>query len=337
MTQKVRWSTDPNVVQTIAQDSFGGWEQAINEAVKNSLDANATRIEIRVPSREIIVNLDEQNVVVEDNGDGMTLDELGDSYCRFGRYKPNHRGTGKVATFKVARDASMETWRDGKRHSIQFATAAVLSAKTGEFPESEVATADAPAGSSGTRLTLSCFRDDTSPPSISAVHHVLLRNFHHRSGITFIVNGDEFRAEDHASEALSVEEVIEGVGNASLTVLLAKPRERLSNPGVMVCAGGQTIHGPDLFGLDAKGYRGDAEKTTRRILGRLDLQPDDDAPIESGAWTISGQYGAVREWAGQHLEGVVDAETRGVVDDRVEKWLQDPPTRRFYEKLAPNA
>ncbi len=337
MKKTVTWSTDPNVVQTIAQDSFGGWERAINEAVKNSLDANAAHIQLTAPNREIMVGLDQQTVVIADDGDGMSFDELANRYCRFGRHKPNHRGTGKVATFKVANTVVFETWRDGRRHSIEFPTAPLLGTRGGAFPESEVETTEVPDGSSGTRLTLIGFRDDTHPPSLATIHHVLLRNFHHRPGLEFYVNGTAFLLEDYAEEVLSVtSEAIEGVGTGSLTVLLTRQKDRPRDPGIMICAGGQTIHGPDLFDLDNRGYRGDAGKALHRILGRLDLYPTDNRAVESGVWSMSDQYALVREWAGQHLESVVTKETAGVVQSRVEKWLQDPPTRRFYEKLPPD-
>ena len=334
MKESIRWSTDPNVVHTIAQDSFGGWEHAINEAVKNSLDAHATWVKITLPSRDVLVGPNEQEVVIEDNGDGMGLDELRESYCRFGRYKPLHRGTGKVATFKVASKVALETWRQGVLRRIEFSTAELLSARDDEFPECEVALGEVSKFSKGTRIVLSGFNEAAAPPAVNVVHHVLLRNFYHRTGVEFVVNDEVFHAADHATEVLVVEnQAIDGVGMAKMTVLLAKPNDRISRPGIVVFAGGQTVHGPDLFGLDLKGYRGDAERAIKRVIGRLDITPMDPEPIKSGVWTISEQFGLVREWVGQQLETVVDKETAAVVDERVDRWLQDPPTRRFYEKL----
>lgn len=334
MKQTIRWTTSSHVVRTIADDSFGGWEQALAEAIKNSLEAESTRIDITVPTREILVEDPQQKVVIEDNGNGMSLDDLRDSFCCFGRFKPQHRGTGKVATLKVAQKVLLETWRDGNRHEFQFTTSSVLNSQGGEEPESEVKTTTVPKDRSGTSLTLFGFSQNVAPPSVPHTHHVLLRNFHDKPGVSFFVNSVEFDESDHATEVLSVErEAIKGVGTASLTVLLAKPREQLSHPGLMVYSGSQAIHGPDLFGLTSRGYRGDADKVTKRILGRVDLHPDDAGPVESGAWTMSTQYLLIDNWVTQHLEAIVDKETAEAVDGRVDKWLQDKPTRRYYNKL----
>lgn len=333
MKQSVRWTTDIHAVRTIADDSFGGWEQAFVEAIKNSLDAKADRIDLTVPVKKTLVDGHEQVVVVEDNGDGMTLDTLRGSFCRFGRFKPQHRGTGKVAIFKVAHTVELATWCDGVRHELTFATKPLLRAQDGTEPETEVATTEIPDGAQGTKLILTVFSQDVTPPSEDHLHHVILRNFHHRPGIRFFVNGTEFKESEHATEVLSKHETIEGVGTAELHVLLAKSKGRLAQPGVVVYCEGQKIHGPDLLGLEAKGYRGDAERVTRRILGRLDLQPDDPSAIDSGAWTLSRQHGAVANWAGRHLEAVVDSETSEAIEGRVEKWLQDSPTKRYYDRL----
>ena len=46
MIEKIQWTTDPHVVRTIAEDSFGGWEKAIVEAVKNSVDSNTRNLRV---------------------------------------------------------------------------------------------------------------------------------------------------------------------------------------------------------------------------------------------------------------------------------------------------
>ena len=80
MSDTVVWAIDPHVMQTIAEDSFGGWEAALTEAVKNSIDADAKTIGITLPAKEIMVPPVEQVVVIEDDGHGMTRKELASEY-----------------------------------------------------------------------------------------------------------------------------------------------------------------------------------------------------------------------------------------------------------------
>ena len=331
--RKIQWTTDPHVVKTIADDSFGGWEKAFVEAIKNSLDAKASRVDLEVPTRDVLVSHDEQIVVVEDNGNGMSFDELKKQYCTFGRFKPSHRGTGKVATFVVAARVELDTWRDGKEHRISFSTADIIDSREGRPPKSPVEDVSVARSGSGTRLTLTGFSQQATPPSVQTINHILLRHFHHQKGVQFFINGSRFVASEHALPALKTDRhELKGVGTLSLEVLISK--QKLDQPGLVVYHEGQSVHGPDLFGLSHRDYRGDAEKVASRLLGRIDIVTSDPAPISSGAWALTPQFKAVEKWVGERLEEVVDRHSAEAVDERVDRWLSDERTRRYYNGLG---
>ncbi|HAN93582.1 MAG TPA: hypothetical protein DCQ33_16085 [Nitrospira sp.] len=333
MSEKILWTTDPFVVRTIADDSFGGWENALVEAIKNSVDATASRIDIDLPTKEILIPYAEQQVVVQDNGWGMTIEDLKQRYCRFGKPKHGHRGTGKIATFVVADRVRVETWSDGQRLELEFPTSDILDVRTGTQPESDIQVSEQPGSSSGTRLTLLGFKQDTLPPSVQQVHHVLLRHFQHLKDKTFYVNSSRFIGEEHASAIHRIEEVnLEGVGRLTGEVFLSK--QKLEHPGLVVYSGGQSIYGPELFGIGRKGYKGDSAKIISRLPGRIEFQPDDPAPLQGGAWTLTSQFKAVETWVGELLDEVVDRQIASSADDRLNRWLEDATSRRYYERLG---
>src|SRR5262249_33872606 len=142
---------------------------------------------------------------------------------------------------------------------------------------------------SGTRLVLEGFRQDAPPPSVQQLHQVLLRHFHHLSGIEFIVNGERFSPDKHASVLKEIKStLIDGLGEFSGEILLAK--HKLDRPGVVVYSEGQAVVGPALIGLEAKTYKGETGKIVGRILGRIDLKPSDPALLHSGGWTLTKAY-----------------------------------------------
>ena len=330
----LQWRTHPHVVRTIADDSFGGWEKALVEAVKNSLDAKARRIKISVPTKELMPSEAEQQVVIDDNGNGMTFDELENNFCTFGRYKLHHRGTGKVGIFKVARNVEVVTRCGGKQLRVSFGTEAVLDARGGVEPETHVEIQDVALGPTGTAVTLSGFVSASGSPTVAQVHQVILRHFHHVSEAKFFINDAEFVASEYADEVLSLDGVqVEGVGTVSMKVLLANRKVPLSQPGLVVYANGQSIFGPELFGIRAKGYKGDADAVSKRLLGRIDLVDDDVAVATTATWTMTNEFKLVEDWAARQLEQVIDRQSETAVRDRFETWMMDRQTKQQFDRL----
>lgn len=334
--ERVEWTTHPHVVRTIADDSFRGWEDALVEAIKNSLDAGATRIDLRLPDSEVLVPLHEQVVEITDDGSGMTRDELEQDYCRIGRpckQKAGYgrRGTGKIANFVVAHKVRLETWRDGEGLAIEFPTDAVMRASDQDRIETPIEVVKRSDSSSGTTIRVSEFRQNLSPPSTGLAESTILRHFHHED-VPFFVNGERFIASDHAEVVSEMEhENVGGVGTISGRILIAK--KKLQDPGIVLYVDGQHIHGPSLLGLDQKGYRGDVKKTVDGMLGKLDLVPVEPLPSAS-VFTLSPQFKALESWLAPKLEELVDSRSAVFIEDRLDHLLtKDPATSKMYEKL----
>ncbi len=97
---------------------------AVAELVANAYDADATEIRVR-----IIGTGDAQRIEVEDNGHGMSFDDLRDKYLRIGRNRragertalsesgrrtvSGKKGLGKLALFGVGKRIEVTTVRDG--------------------------------------------------------------------------------------------------------------------------------------------------------------------------------------------------------------------------------
>lgn len=332
-SNKIKWSTDPFIKFTVSQDSFGNWEHAIVESIKNALDAKATRIDIAMPSRDYMVPLEEQQLVISDNGTGMSAEDLELGYCRFGRPRPGHRGTGKVAAFVVVERVRVETWQGDQRLDLEFKTLDVLQPQGGVEHVSDLVLSPSGRSDSGTRIVLKGFRQNKAPPSLQQVHHILLRHFHHVKYCQFYINEYQYYPEAHASPVETFEpQHIDGVGTVSGQILAAKMA--IDSPGVVVYANGQTIYGPSLFGLEHRGYRGTSKKLSTSLLGRFEVQSEMPARDLVGAWSLTSQFKAFEKWISDLLEGVIDKHSASALDDRVDKWLRDPATSRYYARLG---
>lgn len=102
---------------------------AVAELVANAYDADATEIRVR-----IIGTGDAQQIEVEDNGHGMSFDDLRDKYLRIGRNRragepkalsesgrrtvSGKKGLGKLALFGVGKRIEVTTVRDGANEAL---------------------------------------------------------------------------------------------------------------------------------------------------------------------------------------------------------------------------
>ena len=115
-TAHLRFSTE--IVRRLGEELNPTLDKGILELVKNAYDADATecRVELRNTDRP------GGSIIVEDNGDGMTADEIADGWLvlgrsskaptqrtRLGRVPAGSKGLGRLAALRMGRTASLST------------------------------------------------------------------------------------------------------------------------------------------------------------------------------------------------------------------------------------
>ncbi len=172
---------DPHTIEHLGSNMYSRLPNAVAELVANAYDADATEILVRV-----IGSGESQRIVVEDNGHGMSRDDVRDKYLRIGR---NRRGTsatamsesgkrtvsvkkglGKLALFGIGHEIEVSTTRKGRaeRLVITMNWASLIGTDDGDYePDSK----SEPAGQSaqGTSVTVSRLTrsSDISPADLA--------------------------------------------------------------------------------------------------------------------------------------------------------------------------
>ncbi|MBA4071241.1 MAG: TIGR02391 family protein [Gemmatimonas sp.] len=121
---------DPRTIKHLGVRMYSTLPPAIAEIVANAYDADASLVTI---------TLEEENgaptgIVVVDNGDGLTRDEINDKFLvigrnrrsgdgdgvspKFGRKRIGKKGLGKLALFGLAATITIDTCRDKKRNVL---------------------------------------------------------------------------------------------------------------------------------------------------------------------------------------------------------------------------
>ncbi|EHR7164170.1 ATP-binding protein [Vibrio parahaemolyticus] len=114
-----------NVLKHLGINLYSSVPAVITEAVANAWDADANRV-------FIIADTDDNSIIIRDDGDGMTLDDInkrflevghdrresGYAKTQSGRNVMGRKGLGKLSLFSIAQKIEVYTKKDGQEHAF---------------------------------------------------------------------------------------------------------------------------------------------------------------------------------------------------------------------------
>ncbi len=174
----LKMSFDPNTIEHLGVRMYSTLPPVLAELIANSYDADA---------KNIILTLNdsgrEKEIVLEDDGVGMTFDEINKKFLRIGRNRRAEDGTGltlggrkpigkkglgKLSFFGIAHEIEIMTIKAGKLNAFKMDWESIKR-ETGEYAPVMI-TNDEPCDlNSGTKITLRKLQreSDFSPESIA--------------------------------------------------------------------------------------------------------------------------------------------------------------------------
>lgn len=202
----------PSTIEHLGAKLYPTLPPVIGELVSNAWDADATEVTVTIPAGEITRD---STVVVRDNGNGMTWDQLADDYLKIGRDRRaagsdssesgkravmGRKGLGKLSAFGIADTLELRTVRDRTATTIRLQFGKMKGWKGGNY-RPDVLEEAAPVGeASGTEVRI---RDlhRSRPIDDALIRQDLSRRFGVLGkGFTVRVNGESVVSEDrHAA------------------------------------------------------------------------------------------------------------------------------------------
>ena len=262
---------------------FNTLPKVVWEYVSNSID-NAN--EGTYPRVDVQIRHDE--LVVTDNGVGMSRDDLSRFFQMHGENVQRKRGkkvrgkfgTGKTAAFGVAKELEIDSIRDGKRNVVCLARADIEKAKNGEpFPVRVLVDDEPSEEESGTSVAIRNFTQ-VSFDIEKTIKYVEKQLSRMRTRATVHINGHRcaFREPPAVKEWTRTPDktVAERIGNVTMTLKAAPAPLPAEDNGVDVLGNG-VWHETTL--ADVKGDQ------VNRIFGIVDVPVlDDDERFDVAAY-----------------------------------------------------
>nr|WP_319776212.1 TIGR02391 family protein [uncultured Sphaerochaeta sp.] len=129
MSEFLKMSFDPATIEHLGVKMYSKLPNAIAELIANAYDADASEVKIELYDK------DEKMIIVQDNGTGMSFEEINDCFLRIGRNRrkegqttsPSRRrkvtgrkGLGKLSLFGIGNIIEVQTIKQNSGKKITF-------------------------------------------------------------------------------------------------------------------------------------------------------------------------------------------------------------------------
>lgn len=134
---KLQMTFTPNTIEHLGVRMYSTLPPVISELIANSYDANASEVHIYLKDKA------DKEIVVSDNGHGMSFDDINSKFLRIGRNRRSDeasqaslngirpvigkKGLGKLSFFGIAHQIDVSTTQNGKRNSFVLNWEKILS------------------------------------------------------------------------------------------------------------------------------------------------------------------------------------------------------------------
>lgn len=177
--KELKMTFDPNTIEHLGVRMYSTLPPVLTELIGNSHDADAEHVMLTLNDTD-----GEKEIVIEDDGLGMSFDEINDKFLRIGRNRRledvaditlkgrkiiGKKGLGKLAFFGIAREIEISTKKDGKKNVFQMTWEGIKNEKKEYKPVVVIKDESCSVVEHGTKITLKKIqrKSDFTPEDIA--------------------------------------------------------------------------------------------------------------------------------------------------------------------------
>lgn len=209
-TPTFEMTVDLNVLEHLGINLYSNIAAVLTEAVANAWDADASRVQIRVDSNN-------EWIEIEDDGIGMSVDDLNGKYLRVGyrrrdedaehgcktvkgRPVMGRKGLGKLSLFSIANVIEVQSAKNGGKHGFRMSVPGIHQAVHEKQPyHPEPLASDALSATQGTKIVLREIKRQRLGKGVAALRRRLARRFSiigQANGFEIKIDGQPITAAD---------------------------------------------------------------------------------------------------------------------------------------------
>lgn len=273
----LRFQVDSRLATLLSQE-YSSSERALKELVDNAWDADAERVAIALPKP-----LSGDPIVIQDDGTGMTEEELrrhylsiasdrrsrrGDRTSGKNRLVKGRKGIGKFAGLMVAAVMTLETRARGRLCRITLRLDDLSQVE--DIEQLNIGLQSEPCGPElhGTTITLSDLHQGLAYPDANRLRQILLQDYGRQDDFAITIDGKRLDVDDVSGSYSEQEEELPSAGKVKLRFSISDGKSGLRQPGITLRVDGKAVGRPGFFGLD---QRDDfPSKLLRKLYGEIE-------------------------------------------------------------------
>lgn len=273
----LRFQVDSRLATLLSQE-YSSSERALKELVDNAWDADAERVAIALPKP-----LSGDPIVIQDDGTGMTEEELRRHYLSIAsdrrsrrgertggknRLVKGRKGIGKFAGLMAAAVMTLETRARGRLCRITLRLDDLSQVE--DIEQLNIGLQSEPCGPElhGTTITLSDLHQGLAYPDASRLRQILLQDYGRQDDVAITIDGKRLDVDDVSGSYSEQEEELPSAGKVKLRFSISDGKSGLRQPGITLRVDGKAVGRPGFFGLD---QRDDfPSKLLRKLYGEIE-------------------------------------------------------------------
>ena len=261
---------EANTIQHLGVKMYSTMPPALAELIANAYDACATEVHIK------LYDIEEKVVIVQDNGTGMSFDEVNDYFLRIGRNRREEKqesqcgriptgkkGLGKLALFGIGDKINIKTFQESEGVSFNLNWNEILKT-TGKDYEPDFDRFENQTSEKGTTITLTELKRKTGFPLQDYADNIAkLFNFQDDFIIYISLNDDDPIKIDNKTKYQKIEpefqwDIQEVIGNNEKDysdkqeiqgkIITTEKPLKANLRGVTLFANGRMVNLPEFFG-----------------------------------------------------------------------------------------
>jgi len=274
---QLRFQVDSRLVTLLSQE-YPSSERALKELVDNVWDADAEHVSVTLPKP-----LSGNSIVIEDDGSGMTEEELRRHYLAIasdrrsrrgertaGKNRPvkGRKGIGKFSGLMAAATMMLETRARGRLCRISLRLDDL--SRVEDIEQLDISLQSEPCARElhGTTITLSDLHQGLAYPDTNHLRQILLQDYGRQDDFAITVDEKRLDVDDVSGRYTEQEQALPNVGKVKLRFSISDGKSGLRQPGIILRVDGKAVGRPGFIGLD---QRDDfPPKLLRKLYGEVE-------------------------------------------------------------------
>ena len=273
----LRFQVDSRLATLLSQE-YSSSERALKELVDNAWDADAEKVSITLPKA-----MSGDPIVIQDDGTGMTEEELRRHYLSIAadrrsrrgertsgknRLVKGRKGIGKFAGLMAAAVMMLETRARGRLCRITLRLDDLSQVE--DIEQLNIGLQSDPCGPElhGTTITLSDLHQGLAYPDANRLRQILLQDYGRQDDFAITIDGKRLDVDDVSGSYSEQEQELPSAGKVKLRFSISDGKSGLRQPGITLRVDGKAVGRPGFFGLD---QRDDfPSKLLRKLYGEIE-------------------------------------------------------------------